>query len=200
MSISHGSTLEAALRRVFQRFNHFMLLLWRLGLGPSLSAWPEVGGRILVVTHTGRKSGLRRRTPLNYAEVGGDIYLVAGFGAIADWYKNVRHNPHVEIWMPDGWWEGVAEEADDRPDRLALLREVLRGSGIVAPLFGVSPDLPDARLAELTAAYRLVRIRRGAPRTGVDGPGDLTWTWSYIIAAALVVGWIAGRARRDARA
>lgn len=197
MTIQHGSATEAALRRMFHWLNRFMLLMWRIGLGPSMSAWPTVGGRIMVLTHTGRKSGKRRRTPLNYAEVDGDIYVVAGFGVIADWYRNIRANPNVEIWLPSGWWAGVAEEATDAPQRLDLLREVLRGSGIVAPLFGVAPDLPDSRLVDATAAYRLIRIRRGAPCTGGDGPGDLSWVWSYLLLAALAVGWAVGR--RSAR-
>ncbi len=171
--------VEAWLRQAFKYLNRFMLLLWRLGLGPWLSLWPDVGGRIMVLTHTGRKTGRQRHTPLNYALVDGELYCTAGFGAIADWYRNLKATPNVEVWLPEGWWAGVAEEIapEDPAVRLALMRAVLRGSGIVAPLMGVSPSLPDVELAERTAEYRLLHIRRVAERTGPAGPGDLAWVW-----------------------
>ncbi len=85
--------VEERLRTGFKVLNKFMLLMWRLGLGWMLNIWPAGFGRIMVITHTGRKSGLRRRTPLNYAEVDGEIYCTAGFGHISDWYRNIMADP-----------------------------------------------------------------------------------------------------------
>jgi hypothetical protein len=45
----------SALRSGFKRFNRFMLMLWRLGLGPWVNLWPQVTGRIAVIAHVGRK-------------------------------------------------------------------------------------------------------------------------------------------------
>ncbi len=43
---------------------------------------------------------------------------------------------------------------------------------------GLHPNtMPDAELADLTAAYRLIHIKRTAPQTGADGPGELAWVW-----------------------
>jgi deazaflavin-dependent oxidoreductase (nitroreductase family) len=193
MAIEDSRQLEFG-RKAFRSFNHFMLLLWRLGLGPWLSLWPAVGGRIMVLLHTGRKSGLQHRTPTNYAIVDGDMYCVAGFGPGTDWYRNILAHSAVEIWLPDGWWAGVAEDVSARPDRLALLREVLRGSGVVAPLAGVNPNrMSDGALTYATADYRLIRVRRIAARTGPGGPGDLSWIWP--IAAFVLLLW-RGRRRR----
>lgn len=173
-----SSDLDEVLRGFFRRFNRFMLLMWRLGLGSTLSAWPAVGGRILVLGHTGRKSGLRRLTPLNFAEDGGAVYLTAGFGPGSDWYRNVKANPEVELWLPGGRVTGRAAElpADD-PRHLELMRAVLRGSGFVAPLCGVSPRLPDAKLAAATEHYGLIRITDLKPLYGPGGPGELAWVW-----------------------
>ncbi len=169
---------EAKLRQAFKRGNPFMLMLWRLGLGAWVNAWPDVGGRILVLSHTGRKSGLRRRTPLNYAIVDGEVYVVAGFGSIADWYRNLRANPQVEVWLPDGWWAGEAEEVTDPALRLPLMRQVLIASGFAARLAGLEPRrMPDADLEAATRSYCLIHIRRTAARTGLGGPGDLAWVW-----------------------
>ncbi len=166
------------LRRVFKRFNVFMLFLWRLGLGRWFDVWPKVGGRIMVLTHTGRKSGIRRRTPVNYTLLGEDIIIVAGFGAAADWYRNIKSDPRVEVWMPDGWWEGRAEDYDDPANTISTLRQLMYDTGFAAPLMGVNPNkLSDADLEKLTADYKLVRICRTAARTGEGGPGDLAWFW-----------------------
>jgi deazaflavin-dependent oxidoreductase (nitroreductase family) len=170
--------LEHWLRQGFKRFNPFMVALFRLGLAPFVNAWPDVGGRILVIVHRGRKTGRRRLTPVNYAVVRGDLYLTAGFGSAADWYRNLQNDPNVEVWLPDGWWAGVTEDVSDSPERLPILRQVLIASGVVAPLVGVDPHaLDDAHLAAATAAYRLVRLRCLEARTGPGGPGELAWVW-----------------------
>ena len=154
-----------------------MLLLWRLGLGNWFNVWPQWTGQVLVLTHTGRISGLRRRTPVNYAIINDEVYCTAAFGARADWFKNLRKNPSVEVWMPDGWWSGVAEDVSDVENRLQIMRQVLIGSGFASYLFGLNPHMPDEELDVITAKYRLVHIKRVEARTGKNGPGDLAWIW-----------------------
>jgi deazaflavin-dependent oxidoreductase (nitroreductase family) len=172
---------EEKLRQIFKRFNTFMLLMWRLGLGSMMNAWPSVSGRILVITHTGRKSRLKRLTPVNYAVVDGELYCTAGFGRFSDWYRNITADPQVEIWLPDGWWTATIEDIGDSEKRLSLMRQVLIGSGIVAPMLGLDPKkLTDEELDVATAKYRLLRIRRREARTGPGGPGDLAWIWPLV--------------------
>ncbi len=168
---------EQRLRRVFKSLNRFMLLLWRLGLG-SWMKWPELSGAIMVIKHTGRKTGLTRYTPVNYAVVDGDIYCTAGFGSISDWYRNILANPQVEIWLPDGRWAGTADDVSDEKDCGELLRQVIIASGFAGPLFGADPKkLSDADLEKLMNSYRLIRIQRKEAVTGPGGPGDLAWVW-----------------------
>jgi len=175
--MSTTTSLET-LRQGFKYFNRFMLLMWRLGLGPLLNWWPMVGGRILVIHHTGRKSGLPRRTPVNYAIVDGDLYCTAGYGRASDWYRNIQANPNIEVWLPDGWWSGTALDVGDDPRRLYLLRQVLIGSGFAAFAAGINPyKISDEALEAATRDYCLLRIQRSAARTGPGGPGDLAWVW-----------------------
>lgn len=185
---------EETLRSVFRQFNKFMLLMWDLGLGRWISAWPPVTGQIMVLKHTGRKSRQPRRTPVNYAVVDGEVYCVAGFGGISDWYRNLHANPKLEVWMPEGWWEGVAEEIGDVPNRLDLIRAVLIGSGFAAVFAGLDPyTVSDEELLREVKDYKLMRIRREAARTGLDGPGQLAWVWPL---AAFLLLPLALRRRR----
>ena len=70
------------------------ILLYRLGLG-----W-LMGGRFLLLTHTGRKTGLPRQTVLEVVdhEQDTDTYYVAvGFGPKTDWYRNLLKTPQATI-------------------------------------------------------------------------------------------------------
>ena len=59
-----------------------------------------LGPRLLMLEHLGRKSGTRRYVVLEVvARPRPGTYVVAsGFGARAQWFRNVRANPHVRIY------------------------------------------------------------------------------------------------------
>src|SRR3972149_212197 len=113
---------EETLRQGFKRYlNPFMVFMWRLGMGPYVNAWPPVGGRIMVIAHTGRKTGRRRFAPVNYAVVDGEIYCTAGFGAVSDWYRNVMTKNEGEVWLPDGWGAGTVGGGSGCDKRVPVL-------------------------------------------------------------------------------
>jgi len=176
------------LRVAFRRFNPFMVAMWRLGLGRWMNVWPAGSGRIFVLGHTGRRTGRRRWTPLNYAIVDGELYCTAGFGTGSDWYRNVMAEPRVEVWPPGERWVGIVEDISDHPERIRLLREVLVASGFAARAAGIDPlRMDDETLAAATTPYCLLRIRRAAgaePLPAHPRPGDLSWWWAVPVASA----------------
>jgi deazaflavin-dependent oxidoreductase (nitroreductase family) len=180
--------LEDFLRRMFKIFNRFMLLMWRLGLG-GWFRYPRLGGQIMVILHVGRKSGRQRQTPVNFAIVDGELCCTAGFGHTADWYRNTRVQPKVEVWMPHGRWMGEVEDITDSEDYAHLMREVLIGSGFAARLAGINPHaMDDDALIAATRGYRLLHIRRMRAATGPGGPADLAWIWPA--ATFLLILWM----------
>jgi deazaflavin-dependent oxidoreductase (nitroreductase family) len=187
---------EERLRQGFKKYlNPFMLTMWRLGMGKWFKVCPEISGNVMVLTHIGRKTGIKRYQPLNFAIVDDDIYCVAAFGGISDWYRNIRANPNVEVWLPNGWWAGVAEDFNDTPARTQLLRQVLIGSGFAAYVAGLNPrKMTDEEIDVESKKYRLLRIQRSAPHTGPGGPGDLEWVWH--LAAIILLGLVLFRRRR----
>ena len=66
-------------------------LLYAIGLGPI------IGKIILLLTTTGRKSGQKRITPLQYEEIDGKYYLGSARGTKSDWYRNIQADGRVEV-------------------------------------------------------------------------------------------------------
>ena len=61
---------------------------------------PYLGQPALLLSVTGRKSGLNRTTPLAYFEDGGNYVVVGSDGAARrdpQWWKNLQENPHATI-------------------------------------------------------------------------------------------------------
>lgn len=92
-------------------------VLYAIGLGSV------IGGFILLLTTTGRKSGMKRVTPLQYEKIGQDYYLGAARGLNADWVRNIQANPHVELRVGAKHVQGTAEIVTD-PSRFADFIEV----------------------------------------------------------------------------
>jgi deazaflavin-dependent oxidoreductase (nitroreductase family) len=185
MKTYSAQTVEK-IRQAFKIVNFLMLLMWRLGLRKWINICPPVFGRILVITHIGRVTGLRRRTPANYTVEDDQVYCMAGFGQISDWYRNMMKNPQVEIWLPNSWWAGTAEEVIDNENSLPILRQLIKDSGLAGLLFGLNAyKMSDEQLFAATKNYRLMRIRRTKRLHGRGGPGDLAWLW--LIPAALLL-------------
>lgn len=169
---------EKIMRTLFKYFNKFMVLFWKLGLEKIINIYPKAFGRFLIITHHGRKTGNKYQTPVNYATYDGEIYCISGFGGQADWYKNLIHDPEIEVWLPEGWWKARAEEITNHSDQLLIMREVLIGSGFAVLVAGINPlTIDDETLAQKTKEYRLLRLNKLSERTGKDGPNEFSWIW-----------------------
>lgn len=148
-----------ALRRFFHWMNHFMVLMWKVGLGRAFNAWPAATGSIMVIRHRGRRTHREYLTPVNYAVVDGEIYCTAGFGALTDWYRNLLADPRVELWLPQGRKPARAADVSDSPQRIALLRQITIASGFAGPLLGVDQrKLTDDQMRSIAKEYRLIHF------------------------------------------
>jgi deazaflavin-dependent oxidoreductase (nitroreductase family) len=79
--------------------------------------------RILILTTTGRRTGLRRRTPLQYEEVEGRIVVAAGWGRRSDWFRNLEANPQVEVRIGPRRYQAIARPVTDT-ERIADFLEL----------------------------------------------------------------------------
>jgi deazaflavin-dependent oxidoreductase (nitroreductase family) len=137
--------------------------LYAIGLGPV------IGRIILLLTTTGRKSGQRRITPLQYEEIDGSYYLGAARGVQADWVRNIQANPQVELRVGKRRVCGLAEVVTD-PSRMADFIEVRLQRhpfmiGLIMQKAHGLPKHPSREQLEKMAANEALVIIRPAERS-----------------------------------
>lgn len=133
-------------------------LLYSVGLGPI------VGKIILLLTTTGRKSGQKRITPLQYEEIEGYFFLGSARGAKSDWYRNIEADGRVEVLVKKRRFRGVAETSTD-PARIVdfLETRLQRHPFMMGLLMQKAHGLPKhpsrQQLEELAASEAMVIIQ-----------------------------------------
>jgi len=89
-------------------------------IGGHLPGWPEA--RIVLVDHTGAKSGVKRTSPLMYHDDGDAVVVVAskaGQPTNPAWFHNLKANPDTTIQIGSEIREVRARVAtDEERDRL----------------------------------------------------------------------------------
>ena len=150
------------LDRLFRVANWFMLGMCHLHLAWCVNIWPAVIGRITVVTHIGRTSGIRRETPVNPAVVD-DVWCTTM--PQAAWCKNLVVDPEVEVWLPGGRRHGTAQDVPVTADSVPMLRQVPIASGFAAPTFGGIPP----RTATVASSWTSAAATTCSGSTAVSG-------------------------------
>lgn len=138
-----------------------ILTLYNAGLAPVL------GRLILLLTTTGRKSGLPRLTPLQYECLSGEYWVGSARGLQADWVKNLLANPHAQVRVKNETFAVLAQvisEAQPVADFVEYRRQKRpRMIGAILKMDGL-PARPDRQqLVEYAAGLAVVRL---APLSG----------------------------------
>ena len=146
------------MRKRFYKLTKFPpQIAYALGLGPI------IGRKVLLLTTTGRKSGLPRVTPLQYEEIDGCYYLGSAMGTDADWYKNIEANPKVAVRVGRKKFQGVAETTTDLTRVADFLEERLarnpRMVGAILRIHGASAKPTRAQIEEYSKNRAMVIIR-----------------------------------------
>lgn len=72
-----------------------------------------MGGRFLLLTHIGRKSGLKRQTVIevvSHDETTGVTFVAAAWRDQSDWYRNIQQNPIVDVHVRNRSFQARAEK------------------------------------------------------------------------------------------
>jgi len=187
-----AAVASEASRRILMVANRLgMIQLHRAGL----SAW--LGNRLtgyqLLLTTTGRKTGLRRDAPLEYVIADGSAWVAAGYGQRTQWYRNIQADPQVEVLLPGGRaFVGTAEEVLDPAIRERMILALCRATGLPGFLIGANPwTAPAEEILRLVAWVPLIRITpvSGPLVAGPDDPGGLAWIPRQVV-ALLATAWL----------
>jgi deazaflavin-dependent oxidoreductase (nitroreductase family) len=154
--------LKSFQRALFRLFNRYIVVpAFQRNLGKYISN--PITGNIMVIKTRGRKTGKTRYTPVYHALIGEDIYCYQGKHLKGQWYLNVLANPNVEVLLPGGTLTGVAEEVSDPKEAAYAIRQILKGSGVWAFLYGFNPfTIEDGSLEKKVQQIPVIRIKRAA--------------------------------------
>ncbi len=158
------------------------LVAWRLGLGPV------TGKLFLVLTTTGRKSGLPRHTMVEYYAMGDAKYAVCAFGARAQYYKNILADPRVTVQTADGTESALASRVTEDDELVAVLKLFKNRDPFMLNWYldslGIQADA-EGVLANKERVYflRFDPVPEVAP-SGLEV--DLAWVWPVALLALLL--------------
>jgi deazaflavin-dependent oxidoreductase (nitroreductase family) len=132
-------------------------ILYSVGLGSI------VGGFVLLLETTGRKSGLPRTTPLQYVEIDGAIYIGSARGDKADWFQNLVAKPNVKMTVGSRKIRGYADPIID-PAQIADYLEYRLEihpvfMGAMLKLEGLNSTPTREQLLQFSANRAVVAIR-----------------------------------------
>jgi deazaflavin-dependent oxidoreductase (nitroreductase family) len=167
------------------------LLLYRLGLGDLLNAI-----HIMVLVTRGRKSGQPRYTPIEYRRHGSKIYLVSGWGARPQWYKNLLDDPLAAVQMGSRLRSVRAQIVTDPAEALRalyLFRRTAPSRYDAVLSFVIESSVNARTLPNLSGQFTIVRLDLTPDEPPLPGiSGNLAWLGPLLLVggvglAALVI-------------
>ena len=107
----------------FNEFNRNLVAEFRANDG--VVTGPFAGAPLVLITHTGAKSGVERTTPLVHTMDGDRVVIIAskaGSPAHPHWYLNLLANPDVTVELPGRTFRARATALTEGPERERLYR------------------------------------------------------------------------------
>ena len=115
-------------------------ILWYLFRDPvHLYRWHLAwlfGKRLLLLTHTGRHSGLRHKTVLEvveYRKEGPEVVVANGFGSDSDWVRNIQAKPDEEVTVGSQHF-AASHRFLDQEEAEAVIRDYEYRNRLIAPV------------------------------------------------------------------
>ena len=150
------------------------MVLWRLGLGPV------VGRLFMIITATGRVSGLPRSTMVEYHRLNGKKYVASGFGEASQWYKNIQADPLVTIQTSDGAESARAIRITDDEEMMDVVNLFKQADSAYFIDFYLRSFDVEPTQEEILAKKDRLHFLRFEPTDEATPPGleaDLVWMW-----------------------
>jgi deazaflavin-dependent oxidoreductase (nitroreductase family) len=145
---------------IFHRVtNPFVRFILRSPLHSMLS------GRLILITYTGEKSGMKHTLPVQYAKSDGELIVVAGYHQHKKWWRNLRQQSMIKVCYRGKWFEASAtafegDVAVIAPLFTAYLRRFPESARIRGLTLNSSGNVEDAeKLREAARKVVMVNIK-----------------------------------------
>ncbi|MGA7669754.1 MAG: nitroreductase family deazaflavin-dependent oxidoreductase [Nitrolancea sp.] len=96
---------------------------------------------VMVITATGRKSGLPRTNGVSYMKFNGNYISFSGWGVSSNWYRNVVANPEVTLRVGRKTIHVTAHPVTDPDRRISLMLRMREQSKHCGPPQFIRPLL-----------------------------------------------------------
>ena len=153
------------------------IFAWRLGLGPIL------GKYILIFTHIGRKTGVSRRTAVEFHTINGMKYIPCAFGVKSQWYRNLLANPRVTIQSADGTEQMIAVRVKDNEELISVIDTIMERNPTMMKWYLDTLNIQHDRKDILVHKQDLIFLRFD-PTSDPTPRGlevDLAWIWPILL-------------------
>ena len=164
-------------------------IFWRSGLGP-------ITGKIFILlTTVGRKSGMPRRTMIEYHTVNGIKYAACAFGMRSDWFKNILADPRVTIQTSSGTETAHAFRVVEDDELISVCETFKRRDPPLTSFYLSSLGIQDTP-EDLIANKDKIFFVGFKPSQEVSPPGqevDLAWLWPIGLIILLTLLFINSR-------
>jgi deazaflavin-dependent oxidoreductase (nitroreductase family) len=127
--------------------NSWFRALTKLGLGASYRQ---------ILTVPGRKTGQLHSTPVDVIEVGGQRWLVAGYGP-ANWVLNTRAHGKVTL-RRGGHSQTYKVEEVGADAAIPVLRKYIAEIRVTRPYFDATPTSSDVAVAAELSSHAVFRL------------------------------------------
>ena len=141
----------------YNRINKYLVIpLYKARIFPLLGF-----GRIfLILTTIGRITGKKRKTPLEYHRIDGEITIFSGRGEDAGWVKNIRKNPE-SVWVRHGFhsFQPEIKFIINKVEKLNIIKwYVINHKRSAKFLFGWNPKLDDPEVTDFSNMLNTITI------------------------------------------
>ena len=174
------------------------VVLWRLGLGPLVGRFEVHRGHLVLLTVTGRSTGMPRHTPVVAHVVGGRTYVWCPYGGRSQWYRNLIANPLATVQSGRGTQVVRAATIED-DEAVEVVAELRRFDALWLRLYLDAEGIADTP-EDIVRNKQRLHLRR-LDSTPEEGPpalkSDLAWLW--LVAVAVAALSVRRRCRRPAQ-
>jgi deazaflavin-dependent oxidoreductase (nitroreductase family) len=143
----------------FKYINKLVVPLYRWRILPliGMHRW----ARIYVITTIGRKSGLKRHTPLEYFVINDKLLGGVSNPKKSQWHKNILANPNG-VWVQIGFrsFHARIEFLDDDEFIETVKSYALKYPKMAAAAWGWDPKIDDVETADFTPMFMVYRFFR----------------------------------------